>query len=455
MHNTLISELESLQPTALDAGLIFSGKASGRLIQGYARPTAYTPAIDHSYLFHEASRDIIVWLMNAADPLYVFGPTGCGKTSCIKQLAARLNYPVFEVTGHGRLEFADLTGHLAVKDGSMVYEYGPLALAMRYGGMLLLNEIDLTSPEVAAGLNSVLDGSPLCIAENGGELIAPHPMFRFAATANTNGGGDDTGLYQGTQRQNLAWLDRFMLCEVGYPKPDVEKMLLAERFPVLPEELTHKLVDFAGEVRKLFMGEGDGQNLSGAIEVTLSTRTLLRWAELTVRFQPLAHQGIQPVTYALDRALGYRASRETRAMLHELAHRVFPQNWPQDWSQGEDFAASYTTSTSEADDITTIRQGLHPLLGADIAAFATPPFIHLDKASNNSSGGKFWGATVTPQGLVLNWGRANTVGQRVTVDTAQCVNRDPIEEMLNRSIKKLREGYALNPNSTFIPKENV
>ena len=30
MQNTRISELESLQPTALDAGLVFSGKESGR-----------------------------------------------------------------------------------------------------------------------------------------------------------------------------------------------------------------------------------------------------------------------------------------------------------------------------------------------------------------------------------------------------------------------------------------
>ena len=71
------------------------------------------------------------------------------------------------------------------------------------------------------------------------------------------------------------------------------------------------------------MGEASTSNMTNAIEVTFSTRSLLRWGDLTVRFQPLAHQGVQPVTYALDRALAFRASRETRAMLHELAQRMY------------------------------------------------------------------------------------------------------------------------------------
>ena len=436
MHNTLIAELESLQPAPLDAGLIFSGKASGKLIQGYAAPTAYTPTLNPHYMFHEASRDIIVWLMNPADPLYVFGPVGCGKTSCITQLAARLNYPVLEVTGHGRLEFADLTGHLAVKNGSMTYEYGPLALAMRYGGICMVNEIDLTSPEVAAGLNTVLDGSPLCIAENGGELIAPHPMFRFVATANTNGGGDDTGLYQGANRQNIAWLDRFCMCEVSYPAPEIEKTLLSQLFPMLPPELAHKLVDFANEVRKLFMGEHDSGNLTGAIEVTLSTRTLLRWAELTVRFQPLAHQGIQPITYALDRALAFRASRETRAMLHELAQRIFPRL--------EDMSAGFMTSATHLDDAAYLEQILRPLVGADLSSKPAIPTVLMNSTSKNASGGKFWRAFVTEVGLHLNWGRWNTGGQSMVVATADCVHHDPVQEMLNRATTKIHGGYALD-----------
>ena len=323
-QDDMISHLQALAPADLDAGEVFSGTASGHTVKGFAAPSPFTPVRDANYIFHESSRDLIVWFINPMDPLYVFGPAGSGKTSCIKQLAARLNYPVFEVTGHGRLEFPDLVGHLSVHQGTMQFDYGPLALAMRFGGLFLLNEIDLLDPSTAAGLNSILDGAPLCIPENGGELITPHPMFRLCATANSNGGSDETGLYQGIQRQNLAFMDRFTLCRVDYPAPEAEERLLAKIAPKLPAIIRQKMVDFANEVRRLFMGEETNSYNGNSIEITLSTRTLIRWADLTVRYQPLAKQGIAPINYALDRALGFRAGRETKAMLHELAQRIFP-----------------------------------------------------------------------------------------------------------------------------------
>jgi len=447
MKGTNISELDSLQPTDLDAGQVFSGKPSGTTVRGYTAASAYTPAFDPDYLFHESSRDMVVWFLSPQgqqEPLYVFGPTGCGKTSCIKQLAARLNYPVFEVTGHGRLEFADLVGHLTVKDGNMAFEYGPLALAMRYGAIILLNEIDLTSPEIAAGLNSVLDGSPLCIAENGGEIIQPHPMFRFVATANTNGAGDDTGLYQGTQRQNLAWLDRFTICEVGYPDVTVEKKLLFQRFPSLPETLCATMVDYANEVRKLFMGEASTSNLTSTIEVTFSTRSLLRWGDLTVRFQPLAHQGVQPVTYALDRALGFRASRETRAMLHELAQRMFPQ-------QVE--AESPQTVTAEI-EILQGEQALRFMRGhLHHTPTVTKPLVYLQVIHNLSGkkqDGKFWIGEASPAGLTLKWGKPDTVGQQHFIPAENCEGNNSVMELEARAEKKIKEGYSLNTTKSSI-----
>ena len=129
-------------------------------------------------------------------------------------------------------------------------------------------------------------------------------MFRFVVTAN--GGSDDLGLYQGTLRQNLAFMDRFWLCEVGYPEPEAEVKLLERLNPTLPESLRRTMVDYANQVRRLFIGEGDNQQPGETIEVTFSTRTLIRWANLTLRFQPLARQGVQPVIHALLHELGQR-----------------------------------------------------------------------------------------------------------------------------------------------------
>ena len=131
-------------PVQLDAGQIFSGKSSGTMIFGYDAPSEYTPSIDPNYLFHESSRDVIVWfLMQNPEPLYICGPTSAGKSSLVRQIAARLNYSVFEATGHDRLEFPDLVGHLSIQNGNMVFEDGPLTLAMKIGGIFLFNEADL------------------------------------------------------------------------------------------------------------------------------------------------------------------------------------------------------------------------------------------------------------------------------------------------------------------------
>lgn len=435
--NNIHTEFASLHLNKVDAARLLNDIPSGMLVDAYSKPTRFTPKIDPSYVFPEVVRDLLVWFMDSTDPLYIVGPTGCGKTSCIKQLAARLRYPVFEMTGHGRLEFADLVGHLSVKDGTMTFEYGPLALAMLYGGLFLLNEVDLTPPDVAAGLNGVLDGSPLCIPENEGELIQPNAGFRFAATANTNGGGDESGLYQGTQRQNLSFADRFMFCEMGYPVPEVEENLLELKFPQLPRELRKNMVRFANEVRRLFMGEDGNGDITDCLEVTFSTRSLLRWADLTLKFQLLGKHDRPPVTYALDRALGYRASRTGRALLLELAQRIFQQAMGSPREEDSQEEPLYT-STGGIHYLDRLLAGHSPGMRAIIA---------LRKEVQDAHGRhtKEWIGEAQPRGLKMQFGRTGRAKQARFCELADCCQNNPLLELKNRVTRKLLEGYWIVP----------
>ena len=311
----------------LDMGFVLNGQPNGQKFPGYDKPGDYTPEVRRDYVLPDwAKKYFAQWLRFSArlGALYVTGPSGCGKTSAIKQVAARANWPVYECTAHGRLEMSDLIGHLSMmKDGSMAFQYGPLSLAMRDGGLFLLNEIDLLDPSIAVGLNSILDGSPLIIPENGGEIIRPHKRFRFIATANSNGGGDDSGMYTGVLVQNMALMDRFSVIRAEYLDADTEVSIVSHHKGSIPDDVVRNMVSLAAAVRTANVGTREGV----PVAKTFSTRTLVQWAEWTNAVSSMADpNGPSPLRTGLDIALLNSCSVSDRVAIREMASRIFGDN---------------------------------------------------------------------------------------------------------------------------------
>lgn len=252
------------------------------------------------HVFGASLGDFHVWMEALEDPLMIQGPTGCGKSSCITQVAARTNRPLFRVNAHNRTEWPDFAGQLRLVDGSTEFQHGPLAQAMKIGAWFLVDELDLAQPGILASLNTVLEGGALTIPENGGEVIKPARGFRFIATCNSKGdGGASTGgAYSGVMRQNVAFLDRFMVLEETYlPHSHEVGMLVAM---ATPEDIAQRMVSVANATRDSFLEDG--------CTTPISTRSLIRWATLI----PCYKNKPEPAFYALERAFLKRVGdRET------------------------------------------------------------------------------------------------------------------------------------------------
>lgn len=294
----------------------------GHQFEAHDPALAWVPALDENYTFHrESLGDVLnflqeVWDGRTKDAQMLMGPTGSGKTSLVRQVCARLGAPLVEVTGHGRLEIPQLLYSKIAVDGTTMTVDGPLSMALDKGWPFLFNEIDLVESETLAGANDVVEYQRVVI-EDDGRLIEAQPGFAFFATCNTGGGGDATGFYSGTKVLNIAFRDRFRKVMVDYPDATSEVALLKKLMPNFDTKLAAKFVEVANLVRHAFL---DG---SSGMDVTLSTRTLIRWVSLTAANDGQQAKGLSPVHFALDRALAFGTAPGVYEALHQMTEQVF------------------------------------------------------------------------------------------------------------------------------------
>ena len=286
----------------------------------------YVPKRIDSYVFDRSLLRDTLFVLNNSDQdmgLWFAGPKGCGKTTCIKQVANRMNYPMITIQGHERLEIEDLVGFNKIINGQFQFVPGPLTIAMEQGTLFTLDEADQCPPSVTVCLHDILEGEPLLLSSDGSRIVQPHPDFRLFATGNSNGLGDMSGQYGGVLVQNTAYMDRFIVANVDYVDPQIEAAIIKGKYPGLTDEITERMVDYANTVRSLFTGnfkqptKYTDVQIDGSTQIssTLSTRGVMHWAKLANAFKNAPN----PMMYGLERVLINKAESAERIALTQLA----------------------------------------------------------------------------------------------------------------------------------------
>ncbi len=295
------------------------------------------PTIDEAYQFTPTM--LIKFLTAFAKNMNVWahGHTGTGKSTFVEQIAARIGFPVARVNLDSSLERSDLVGHVVLneKNGATTSEYveGILPRAMQRPGFLLLDEIDAGRPDILFVIQRALEGNGLMLTEDHGRIVLPHPLFRFTATANTRGQGDEFGIYQGTRAMNTAMLDRFpVFVEFNYLAKDAEIALLKEKHPDLDDTMAEQIVAFANELRKAFM--------NGELFQPVTPRGLHMLAETFLHFESAGFKKAgESLKWAVEMTVVDKATKATQQKITELFDRCF---------RVKDSAAKVAASTSKA-----------------------------------------------------------------------------------------------------------
>ena len=169
----------------------------------------------------------------AGENVLLEGPTGTGKSLAARTFAAAHGLPYVTVSINAALDPATIWGRWTVTEsGSLEYVETNAALVVRYGGVFVLEELNMIAEDGAAALHEVLSDSRIVtVLDNGGSVTRVSACCLFVATLNPR--------YKGTRPLTPALRRRFDWGAVFDYSPVVERALLD----------SESLVRFAEELR--------------------------------------------------------------------------------------------------------------------------------------------------------------------------------------------------------------
>lgn len=170
------------------------------------------------------SYDTVKQLVSMDIPVYLYGPAGTGKNVICQQIAKDLGLEFY--FANSITQEYKITGYV---DAHGRFHETEFYRAFKHGGIMMLDEIDASIPEVLTLLNAATANRYLVFGNN--EKVQAHKDFRVVAAGNTAGTGA-TEEYCGRVQLDAASLNRFAVMELNYA-PNIEEKVAGNNNEVL------------------------------------------------------------------------------------------------------------------------------------------------------------------------------------------------------------------------------
>lgn len=254
---------------------------------------------------------------------------GLGKTLAARSLAAALGLEFRRLQCTPDMLPGDVTGSSVYVPATGGFEFRPGPI---FTGLLLADEINRTTPKTQSAMLEAMAERQVTV--DGTRHALPDP-FHVIATSNPIE-------YEGTYALPEAQLDRFMVrLSVGYPTPEDESRIVAERIRRQSADATVDAVVDSGRLREIQAAvesiHVDADVIAYGVDLVRATRAA---ATVAVGASPRGSQAL----VLLGRALAALDGRDyvlpddvKRVAVPVLAHRLTLT--PQAWAQGTDPAS--------------------------------------------------------------------------------------------------------------------
>ncbi len=153
----------------------------------------------------------------------IIGPKGTGKTTLVREFAAKRGIKLESINFSLRTRESHLVGSKTMENGAIGFEEGILVKSMKEGNMLYLDEINSAEADVLLRLDEALDDRrQIVLKESSGELIKATKGWFVVATINPLS-------HVGTKELPPQLLSRFPIrLRLDYPPEDIEFQIVKQ-----------------------------------------------------------------------------------------------------------------------------------------------------------------------------------------------------------------------------------